>query len=69
MSVKTATEQLNDALLAAYDAISAKGGTVAAQKNAVNLAASISSIPSVESEPEPEPETEVPLSTESIESN
>ena len=44
MSIATELENLNDDILDAYDAISAKGGTIPAHKNTNNLDTAISSI-------------------------
>ncbi len=45
MSVSTELQSLNDNLLDAYNAVSAKSGTVPANKNTDNLASAIASIP------------------------
>ena len=44
MSVATELQNYNDGLLDAYDAVSAKGGTIPAQKNLANLPDAIDSI-------------------------
>ena len=46
MSIATELEELNDDIIDAYTAVSAKGGTVPAQKNMDNLDTAIATIPS-----------------------
>lgn len=51
MSIADQIQNYNDGLLSAYNAVSSKGGTVPAQKNLVNLATAITSIPAGQTGP------------------